>query len=57
MIRKITYFKLLVSKNSKSVAKITKEVIERYIRENEIELISTHTRLSLPIINRIYKKC
>jgi hypothetical protein len=35
---------------------ITKEIIDGYISKNEIELYSTHTRLSLPIINRIYKK-
>ena len=35
---------------------ITKEIIVEFIGKNEIELASTHTRLSLPIINRIYKK-
>lgn len=38
------------------MAKITKEDIEKFIQNNEIQLISTHGRLSLPIINRIYKK-
>lgn len=36
--------------------KITKEIVVEYINKNEIELASTHTRLSIPIINRIYKK-
>ena len=36
--------------------RITKEIIVDLLSENEIELSSTHTRLSLPIINRIYKK-
>jgi len=35
---------------------ITLEVISEFLCKNEIELSSTHTRLSLPIINRIYKK-
>lgn len=36
--------------------KVTKENIEIFISNNEIELASTHTRLSLPIINRIFRK-
>ncbi len=36
--------------------RITKEIIVEFISKNEIELASTHTRLSLPIINRIFKK-
>lgn len=36
--------------------KITKEVIYHLIHEKELELISTHTKLCVPIINRIYKK-
>jgi hypothetical protein len=36
--------------------RITKEIIVDFISNNEIELASTHTRLSLPIINRIFKK-
>lgn len=36
--------------------KITKEVIIEFISKNEIELNSTHTKLCLPVINRIYKK-
>lgn len=35
---------------------ITKDLIAAYIHNNEIELASTHTRLSLPIINRIFLK-
>lgn len=36
--------------------KITKEVIQDFILKNEIELSSTHAKLCVPIINRIYKK-
>ena len=36
--------------------RITKEFIEEFISNNDIELASTHTRLCLPIINRIFKK-
>ncbi|MDI9365061.1 MAG: hypothetical protein QM541_08935 [Flavobacterium sp.] len=36
--------------------RITKEMIVEFISKNEIELASTHTRLSMPIINRIFKK-
>lgn len=35
---------------------ITKEVVIDFIRKNEIELKSTHAKLCLPIINRLYKK-
>lgn len=35
---------------------ITKAFIEDFIKENEIELSSTHSRLCLPVIIRIYKK-
>ena len=35
---------------------ITKEIVVKFISKNEIELASTHTRLSIPIINRIFKK-
>lgn len=35
---------------------VTKEFIQNWILENEIELSSTHTKLCVPIINRIYKK-
>lgn len=36
--------------------KITKEVIQDLTLKNEIELSSTHRKLCVPIINRIYKK-
>ena len=36
--------------------KITKQVIQDLIHKNEIELSSTHRKLCIPIINRIYKK-
>lgn len=31
-------------------------MIEDFIRNNEIELASTHTRLCIPVINRIFRK-
>lgn len=36
--------------------KVTKEVIQKFITENEVELISTQKKLCLPIISRIYIK-
>jgi hypothetical protein len=35
---------------------ITKEVIKNFLDNNSVEFKSTHHKLSLPIINRIYKK-
>jgi hypothetical protein len=35
---------------------VTKEIIIEFIRNNKIELSSTHTKLCLPVINRIFKK-
>jgi hypothetical protein len=35
---------------------VTKDVIEELIRKNEMQLASTHARLCIPVINRIYKK-
>lgn len=35
---------------------ITEQTIKDNLKDKEIELISTHKRLCLPIINRIYKK-
>ncbi|MDX2173909.1 MAG: hypothetical protein SFY56_12375 [Bacteroidota bacterium] len=35
---------------------ITKEVIIDFIQKNNLELQSTHQKLCLPIINRLYKK-
>ena len=35
---------------------MTREIIVDFISNNKIELASTHTRLCLPIINRIFKK-
>lgn len=40
----------------KTLEKITKEIIDEFIRTNEIRLSSTHTRLCLPVIDRIFKK-
>jgi hypothetical protein len=36
--------------------KITKEIIEEIIRNNEMGLKATQSKLCMPIINRIYKK-
>jgi len=36
--------------------KVTRQIIQELIDEKEIELFSTHAKLCLPIINRIYKK-
>ena len=38
------------------VESVTKEIIVEFIRKNEIELSSTHTKLCLPVMNRIFKK-
>lgn len=35
---------------------ITEETIKKIILENEFEFISTHNKLSLSVINRIYRK-
>ena len=35
---------------------ITGKIIKNYLENNSLEFKSTHFRLSLPIINRIYKK-
>jgi transcription antitermination factor NusA-like protein len=35
---------------------ITVEVISENLRSKNIDLLSTHTKLSIPIINRLYKK-
>lgn len=40
----------------KNMENLTKERIEEFIRNNEIELVSTHSKLSIPIINRMFKK-
>lgn len=36
--------------------KITKEIIIEFIQKNKIELSSTHIKLYLPVINRIFIK-
>ena len=36
--------------------KVTKEVIHALIHNNEIELSSTHAKLCVPIVDRIYRK-
>lgn len=36
--------------------RITQEIIVEFMLKNEIELSSTHTKLCLPIVNRIFKK-
>jgi len=38
------------------VERVTKETIFEFISKNEIELISVHIKLCLPVINRIYRK-
>jgi hypothetical protein len=40
----------------KILERITKEIIVEFISTNQIDLTSTHTKLCLPVINRIYKK-
>jgi len=35
---------------------VTETIIKEFIAQNRIELLSTHGKLCLPIINRIYKK-
>lgn len=35
---------------------ITTEIISYFLQENELDYLPTHNKLSLPIINRIYKK-
>ena len=35
---------------------ITKEIIKDFICNNKMELNATHTKLCLPVINRIFKK-
>jgi hypothetical protein len=39
-----------------SLEQITKEVLIEFLKVNNIELKSTHDRLCIPIINRLYKK-
>ncbi len=46
---------ILVLKNC-ALKNITREIILELIHKNENVLVSTHSRLSLPIIERIYKK-
>lgn len=38
------------------MGRVTKDIIIEFIHNNEIELSSTHTKLCLPVINRIFKK-
>lgn len=40
----------------KTYGKITAENILKHLEEDNIDLHSTHDKLSIPIINRIYKK-
>ncbi len=35
---------------------VTKEMVIDFIQKNKIELHSTHAKLCLPIVNRLYKK-
>ena len=46
----LPYYKL------KKLERVTKEIIVEFIHNNEIELGSTHAKLCLPVINRIFKK-
>ena len=41
---------------TKSLEKITKEILENFILKTKIELTPTQPRLCIPVINRIYKK-
>jgi hypothetical protein len=36
--------------------RVTKEIIAEFISKNKFELSSTHKKLCLPVINRIFKK-
>ena len=36
--------------------KVTKEIVAELIRKKEIQLCSTHKKLCLPVINRMFKK-
>ena len=38
------------------MTEITEEIIKKFLKEKELEYLPTHNKLSLPIINRIYKK-
>ena len=38
------------------MTKITEEIIRDFLKENKLEYLPTHNKLSLSIINRIYKK-
>lgn len=42
--------------NYRQLEMITKEVLQQFLSENNIELKSTHKTLCFPVINRIYKK-
>ena len=39
-----------------TLEKITADVVQRFLLEHDIELMSSHTRLCLPVIDRIYRK-
>jgi hypothetical protein len=39
-----------------NMTEITEEIIKEFLKEKELEYLLTHNKLSLPIINRIYKK-
>lgn len=43
-------------KKSQVLENITKEMIVEFVSKNQIDLTSTHTKLCIPVINRIYKK-
>ncbi len=49
-------FNIFVTQNSSILEKITKEFIQKFLSENEIELSCTHAKLCIPIIDRIYRK-
>lgn len=38
------------------MTEITEEIIRDFLKENKLDYLPTHNKLSLPIINRIYKK-
>jgi hypothetical protein len=46
----------LVFKTAYTLKRITKEIIQKFLSENEIELKCTQSKLCIPIIDRIYRK-
>lgn len=36
--------------------RVTKDIVQKFVSDNQLELNPTHTNLCVPIINRMYKK-